>query len=274
MPKKRSSRHRKRNYSLLKSKKIPEDRMTQINNFIVPATPGTCYHAILCALAEYKDRFCRWEKLYELCERYMRQYGGAENWVNFAKKSNVKSTQERIRENTYMLTRAGKHCYGYRLHERGSCIYWFQDGVMLATGGKKVQRGPKYEVVFPDGKYLQKRHRGFSFTYREYVRFCELGLMDLSCNILDMDGVSALRASSEDTFEQNGDFDIVLDDDRRQVCVSLADSYDQDTADRLERMGLVVEAAVDTELTGHVPATNLEELEEDPDVDSVVVIDG
>ena len=130
---------------------IPVDKMTLINGVRIPSIPGTCYHSILCALAENKDKFCPWSKVVTSVEKYMRMYGGNKAWKEFSSKHHVKPYVKRIKENAHTLTRSGKDCYGYRLHERGMCIYFFKDGAILFTGGKFVQvhGAKKYDVKFP-----------------------------------------------------------------------------------------------------------------------------
>ena len=64
--------------------------MTEVNGIKIPSMPGSCYHAIISALAEKKDNFCSWEKLIEMAQRNMRMYGGQQSWDKFIAKNNVK----------------------------------------------------------------------------------------------------------------------------------------------------------------------------------------
>jgi len=171
-----------KDFSLTNSKRLPEHRMTMINDILVPAIQGTCYHAILCSLFSNKNKFVTSSKLLELVEEYMIMYGGSEAWKDFAyrkmrKRSRVRSrifdcqyVLKKIRTNIYTLTRVGKKNNGYRLHVRGIAIYYFKDGAMARTGGKFIPaRGRRpYTVKFKDGTELQVRKRGQSITYREY----------------------------------------------------------------------------------------------------------
>ena len=90
-----------RNYSFQHSKRLPVENMTEVNGIKIPSMPGSCYHAIIAALAEYKDKFCSWDKLIEMTQRNMRMYGGQKAWNKFAAKSKVKSCQQRIKDNTH-----------------------------------------------------------------------------------------------------------------------------------------------------------------------------
>jgi len=75
-----------RNYSFRNSKRLPESKMTEVNGIKIPSVPGSCYHAIICALAQNKNKFCSWDKIIELTNRYMRQYGGQKSWDKFKNK--------------------------------------------------------------------------------------------------------------------------------------------------------------------------------------------
>lgn len=258
-----------RNYSFTSSRRLPVEKMTELNGVRVPSMPGSCYHAIICSLASQKDCFCYWEKLYTLIERYMRQYAGADAWAKFKNKKGKQDYKERIRENTHTLTRTGKDCYGYRLHEQGMCIYYFRDGAMLITGGTLVRTKNGYNVVFNDGKKLQSRYRGTVMTYKEYRRFLESEYIDASGNVLDKNAIQ------EDKYK-NHEHQVKVDkrrSDRKKitVCITLADSYNQDTANRLEMLGFVVEQAVDNEIIGSILMYKLSELEQDRDVIDVEV---
>jgi len=269
---------KKRNYSMKASRRLPEEKMTETNGIKIPAVPGTCYHALICSLAQYKDQFCTWEKIYELTERYMRQYGGSESWESFYERGgDPESVRRRIRENLYTLTRTGKTCYSLRLHERGLCIYSFDDGAILLTGGLYEKKGRSYSLIFPDGRSIQKRHRGRTFSYREYQRLVERNALTPSCEIVDKDRmkkeIAALKA--EDSHEESTDGlnDIFSQEDDKiaQVVIVLDDSYDQQTAYRLESLGLVVEQASGKDLIGSMPASNVERLRQDKDVAEVSV---
>ena len=185
-----------RNYSFQSSKRLPEDRMTEINGVTVPSMPGSCYHAIICSLAENKDQFCPWNRLIEKSEKYMRQFGGDDAWNKFKNKPMVKHYQQRIKDNTHTLTRSGKDCYGRRLHERGMAIYFFQDGAMLLTGGEFKNGNTKYKVVFPDGRELQTRYRGTTMTHKEYKKFLAAGYIKSNGEITNADGVKGFRVKA------------------------------------------------------------------------------
>ncbi len=263
---KKKSRPKVRNYSFQSSKRLPADRMTELNGIKVPSMPGSCYHGIICALAQHKDRFCPWEKVIELTERYMRQYGGSEAWERFKNKSKVKSYQQRIKDNTHTLTRTGKDCYGYRLHELGMVIYFFKDGGMLLTGGTLVKKDDgTYNVLFTNGKALQVRYRGTTMTYKEYKKFVEMGFINKCGRILKADAIRDFRSPNhlEDLSETEGSY--------MQVCITLGDDCTQETADRIEQMGFIVEQAFDNELIGRISKQDLVKLKEDADVKSVEI---
>lgn len=254
-----------RNYSFNNSKRLPESKMTEVNGIKVPSMPGSCYHAIICALAQDKNKIVAWDRIIELTERYMCQYGGREVWDKFVKKSDVKSYQQRIKDNTHTLTRTGKDCYGYRLHERGMAIYFFKDGAILLTNGEFKNVNDSYDVIFPDGRGLQVRYRGTTMTSKEYKRFLDLGYIDQNGRLLDSEGIKRFRSRKSDSTES------VVADGLMHVCVTLGDGIDQDTAIRLESLGFVVDEALDKELIGRIPAAKLDDLQSDKDVAHVDV---
>jgi hypothetical protein len=258
MPKKKV-----RNYSFQHSKRLPVDKMTEVNGIKIPSMPGSCYHAIIAALAEYKDKFCIWDKIVDLTQRNMRMYGGQKAWDKFMAKSNVKSYQQRIKDNAHTLTRTGRDCYGYRLHEQGMCIYYFKDGAMLLTGGEIQETDDTYNVIFSDGHKLQTRYRGTTMTYKEYKRFLEKRFIDITGRIMNPNGIKQMRALG-DTIEMPVD-EVV------HVCVVLNDTFDQNTAVRLERVGLEVEQGLGNELIGTAPSSKLNAIRQDSDVKEVEV---
>lgn len=260
------TRAKKRNYSFQRSKRLPAEKMTPVNGIKVPSMPGSCYHAIIAALAENKDKFCNWEKIISLTEKNMCKYGGKRSWNKFVAKGNVKSYQQRIKDNAHTLTRTGRDCYGYRLHEQGMCIYYFKDGAMLLVDGKFVRNEDTYEVIFADGRHLQTRYRGTTMTYKEYRKFLEKKYIDNSGKVLNPSGIKKLRAENaitEAVFEENN---LLVN-----VCVVLEDSFGQATALRLEKMGLKVEEGLGNELIGTVPRGKVEMIREDPDVCGIEV---
>ena len=176
-----------------KKSKSTSEKLTEVNTIKIPAVPGSCYHAIMCALASQHDHLLYWDRIVELTERYMIQYGGHEAWDDFKSKSKSKTCLQRIKENTHTLTRTGKGSYGYRLHENGLSIYYFSDGAILLTDGNFEKQGRKYTVEFPDGRGLQVRYRGTIMSSKEYKRFLEQGLIDRSGTILDLDKIHELR---------------------------------------------------------------------------------
>lgn len=251
-----------RNYSFRDSKRLPPEKMTEISGIKIPSIPGTCYHAIICAFAENKDKFVYWNRLFELVSRNMRKYGGDEAWKTFLGKDGVKAAELRIKENVHTLTRRGRDCYGYRLHEMGMAIYYFKDGALLITGGEMRKKSDgNYDVLFPSGRKLQARYRGTTMTFREYKRFLEHGYIDPSGTILDPEGIRAMRANINKLNEQERM--------TAQVCIVLGESYDQETACRLEALGLRVEQQVENELVGTIPLARIAELKEDRDVAEV-----
>jgi len=260
-----------RNYSFQSSKRLPIDKMTEINGIKVPSMPGSCYHAIMCALAESKDQFIIWEKIIERAEKYMRQYGGDTSWEKFQNKSQVKTCQQRIKDNTHTLTRSGRDCYGYRLHECGMVIYFFKDGAVLFTGGefKKLEEG--YNVEFYDGKGLQVRYRGTTMTFKEYKRFLDAELIDASGRILNAEGIRELRTKSSAPVKSIPSLKSMPKPKRVQVSVILDEGYNQETAHRLENMGLVVTDSDDNEIGGTLPYDKVDDIINDTDVLDVIV---
>jgi hypothetical protein len=253
-----------RNYSFSESKRLPANRMTEVNGVKIPALPGSCYHAIISALAEHKNAFLVWDRITESVERYMRQYGGQSAWEKFKSKEGVKTYQQRIRDNTHTLTRTGRDCYGYRLHEMGMAIYFFKDGAMLLTDGRFEKSGSYYEVQFSDGRGLQVRYRGTTMTNKEYKRFLEAGLITSSARILNPVGIRKLR--KESIVSSNGRIPSLSHSQLMSVCVTLHEGFNQDTATRLERLGLEVEQAIGNVLTGQITSDKLGDLETDEDV--------
>ena len=161
----------KRNFSFKNSKRLPEDKMIIIGDIVIPAVPGSCYHAILCSLIENKNKFVGWGRLYRLVEKHIVMYGGDQAWKKFAgSKQDTKAISKKIRTNTHTLTRRGTNCYGYRLHERGIAIYYFKDGTMARTGGKFIPaKGCRpYDLKFSDKTGFQVRQRGKIMSYQEY----------------------------------------------------------------------------------------------------------
>lgn len=252
-----------RNYSFQHSKRLPIDKMTETNGIKIPSMPGSCYHAIIAAMAEYKDKFCSWDKLVELTTHNMKMYGGQQAWDKFEAKCNVKSYQQRIKDNTHTLTRTGKDCYGYRLHEQGMCIYYFKDGAMLLTGGEIRNNNDTYDVIFPDGRRLQTRYRGTTMTYKEYKRFLEKRFIDITGKIINPNGIKKMRAAGN-TIENPAN-------EILHVCVVLNETFDQNTAVRLEGIGLTVDQGFGNELIGTVAVSHINTLRNDLDVKEVEV---
>jgi len=262
-----------RNYSFQSSKRLPVSKMTEINGIKIPSIPGSCYHAIMCALAESKDRFVIWDKIIERTQKYMRQYGGDTSWDKFKNKSQVKTCQQRIKDNTHTLTRSGHDCYGYRLHERGMVIYFFKDGSVLFTGGEFKNSNEGYNVEFTDGKGLQVRYRGTTMTFKEYKRFLDAKVIDASGRILNVEGIreSRLKSSAPVEFMPSLKNPPRPKPKRVQVSVILDESYNQETAHRLENMGLVVVESDDNEIGGTIPYDRVDDVINDADVLDVIV---
>jgi len=259
-----------RNYSFQNSRRLPKDKMTEVNGVKIPSMPGSCYHAIISSLAQNKNKFCGWDRIIESTEKYMRQYGGDAAWSRFVSKGGVKCYKQRIKDNAHTLTRTGRDCYGYRLHEKGMAIYFFKDGAILFTGGEMQQNGTGYNVTFPDGRGLQSRYRGTTMTYAEYKIFLEKGYIDISGVILDHDAIRDHRAGIRDISEDVEIPEAEPAATHHQVCVTLSENFSQDTANRLEAIGFVVEIADNNELIGSIHAENMTKLQKDPDVLDVV----
>lgn len=261
-----------RNYSFKNSKRLPQDKMTEVNNVRIPSLPGSCYHAILCSLAYNKNKFCPWDKIIELTEKFMRQYGGNSAWEAFVAKSGVKGYKQRIKDNAHTLTRTGLDCYGYRLHENGMVLYFFKDGAVLFTGGSfKRINDDSYTVVFSDGRELQKRYRGTTMTYNEYKKFLEKKYININGEILDNDAIRDYRMGLRDVDDQEIE-QVSTIGDYCQICVTLNENYDQNTANRLQALGLIVEDCIDTELFGKILRDKVQMLQKDIDVIDTVII--
>jgi len=263
-----------RNYSFKHSKRLPPAKMTELNGIRIPSMPGSCYHAIICALAETKDQFLPWNRIVERTEKYIRQYGGPKAWERFRGKEDVKSFEQRIKDNTHTLTRMGRDCYGYRLHEQGMCIYFFKDGAMLVTGGQLKKKSGSYEVVFSDGRTNQIRYRGTTMTNKEYKRFLELGFVTASGKILDAEGIRKFRADlNKKAVEAQRVPSEKETGDLMPVAITLEDTADQETAVRLEALGVIVNEAQDNALLGLVPPDKLDDLLLDKDVRDVEIVE-
>lgn len=263
---------KQRNYSFARSRRLPVEKMTEVNGIKIPSMPGSCYHAIISALATHKNKFCGWEKIIDLTEKCIRQYGGNAAWDKFVAKSGVKGYKQRVKDNTHTLTRTGKDCYGYRLHERGMAIYFFKDGAILFTNGFMHQEGNDYTVIFTDGRQLQRRYRGTTMTYAEYKRFLDDGYIDINGGLLKPD---AIRESRSGLIPDLDEVELPLVEEQNenvQVCVTLVETYDQGTANRLDEIGFIVEQALENELIGSIPKENLSKLQNDNDVIDVVVM--
>lgn len=255
-----NNKPRKRNYSFQNSKKLSLPKMTDINGIKIPAMPGSCYHAIMCCLAEHKNKFVLWNKIFELTEKYMRMYGGELSWNKFIKKDDVKTYEKRIKENVHTLTRTGRDCYGYRLHEMGMCIYFFQDGAMLLTGGDYKKTKGRYDVIFSDGRRIQRRYRGRTMTYAEYKRFVHAGVIDSSGSLINKNVMKMLRKTNDEVCPT------IVPKGRVDVCIILKDTYNQNTSYRLQSLGFVAEEQFENELIGTIPMCNIDNLKSDIDV--------
>lgn len=269
---KKTRKPKNRNYSFSESKRLPLEKMTEVNSVKIPSVPGSCYHAIICALADHKDNFLSWDRVIELVERYMRQFGGVEAWDKFKAKKGVKTYEQRIKDNTHTLTRTGRDCYGYRLHELGMAIYFFKDGATLLTGGQFEKQGSSYDVKFPDGRGLQVRYRGTTMTSKEYKRFLEAGFIDSSARILNIAGIRKMRR--ELAAVDNGQLPQSQEPTHSHVMnvsITLHEDFDQNTATRLEQIGLVVNRADENELVGQITSDKLGKLESDEDVMGVEI---
>ena len=253
-----------RNYSFQSSKRLPENRMTEVNGVKIPSMPGSCYHAIMCTLAESKDQFCSWHKIVERTEYFMRMYGGDESWERFRNKNHVKTCEQRIKDNAHTLTRSGRDCYGYRLHERGMAIYFFKDGAILYTGGQFVKTNPGYQVQFNDGKQLQVRYRGTTMTFKEYRRFLELEYIDPSGKLHKPDLIHKFRNEASVSKKEQ-------DKNRVKVSITLDESYNQGTACRLQSLGLIVTGSENNEIGGTLPKDKVDRVLQDADVVDVVI---
>ncbi|KKM34277.1 hypothetical protein LCGC14_1565350 [marine sediment metagenome] len=252
-----------RNYSFKTSKRLPEERMTQVNGIKIPSMPGSCYHAIICALAESKDQFVMWSRIIARTEKYMVMYGGYEVWENFKSKSKVKPYSQRIKDNAHTLTRRRKDCYGYRLHERGMGIYFFKDGAMLLVNGEFKKTKDSYNVKFPNGRKLQVRHRGTTMTSKEYRRFLDSGFITSSGEILNHQAIKDFRAKVSTAKEAPP---VLTTPERVKITVTLDENYNQDTARRLEVIGLIVTDSRDNEIDGTLDANKVDEIMSDHDV--------
>lgn len=109
-------------------------------------------------------------------------------------------------------------------------------------------------------------------TSKEYKRFLEVGLIDASARILNAEGIRTFRreaASKNGELQKNQPSHAQV----MSVCVTLHENFDQQTASRLEALGLMVEKATDNEIVGQVASDKLGELEADADVLGVEISD-
>ena len=108
------------------------------------------------------------------------------------------------------------------------------------------------------GRRLQVRYRGTTMTYVEYKKFLEEGFIDQNCRVFN---ISAIRKSRlKDSLKEEMALTTI------PVCVLLVEGFDQNTAIRLEKLGLIVEEALDLELIGTIPFDKIDELRLDKDV--------
>jgi len=168
-------------------------KLTRVNGIPIPATPGTLHHAVISSLAASKEVFCKWDKIVELCERYVIQFGGDEAWEKFDSKYTQEEITNKIKQEVSTLGRKGKKYPAYLLHHSGNAIYYFKDGAIMHVGGTFTRRGPTYEVVFKKGRKLQTRKKGHSMKYKEFNQFVENGIVDPCGNILDKNKLDAIK---------------------------------------------------------------------------------
>ena len=101
-------------------------------------------------------------------------------------------------------------------------------------------------------------------TYKEYKKFLDKKFIDSTGKILDSDGIKKFRALGNHRTDES----LV---EEASVCVVLEESFDQQTALRLESLGLNVDTALENELIGTISTAQLVLLKADPDVSEVEV---
>lgn len=189
----------------MKSKKhriiLNPRKLTKVNNVPIPATPGTAQHSIIASLASTKEIFCTWNKIVQLVERYMIQFGGDQSWEKFTDNKTPEEVEENIKQHVSSLARKGKNYPGFFLHKLGLVVYCFEDGAILHAGGKYISKGRSYEVSLKKGKGLQIRSRGRSMTYNEYNQYIERGAMDVSGKVIDEKKMKSTK--SEEPFDMD-----------------------------------------------------------------------
>lgn len=238
--------------------------MTVMEGFKIPSYAGSCYHAIICALISKRNHFCNWEMLYNLTEKYMILFGGQDTWNIFKNKQDCsRDYKKRIRENAYTLTRCGKHCYGYRLHELGMVIYMFRDGVILFTDGKFIRMNDIYYVVFPNGRTLQVKRQGQSYLYSDFEKYINSKVMSISGKIFDVKYFNKHRKLFKYGSYANS---------KLKVAIELNDSFDQETANRFEALNLKVYKFDSLVVYGWIPSKNLSGLLNDKDIKTIRII--
>lgn len=267
-----SPKRKNRNYSFKNSKKLSIDKMTEVNGVPIPSVPGSCYHAILCALASNKNKFLAWDRIIELTEKYMRQYGGSVAWDKFKGKSEVKDYEKRIRDNAHTLTRTGKDCYGFRLHERGMAMYYFKDGAMLLTGGEYLPSKNGYKVKFSNGMGLQTRYRGSTMTYHEYKVFLENDWIDSSGTLINSEAIRNFRSGKEES-DNEEEIDSADNTDRVQVSITLDEDMSDDFVSKLKARGLKIEHIMENEIIGTVPKKEVNIIQGYEEVVDMMVLD-
>lgn len=143
-----------------------EEHLMSYNDVLIPAVPATLGHAVLCAMADSKNRFARWDKLYRLASNFLVQYGGEEaaQDADDAWKSRVRSV---IRSMSKIP--AAKGSMAWRLHEHGMAVVVFADGAVLRVNGwiDRKPRCRRYVMAFPDGTVLEG-NQDSELTYRRF----------------------------------------------------------------------------------------------------------
>jgi DNA-binding NtrC family response regulator len=140
------ARRPSRNYSFLSKNPDKLDRV-EVNGieFIIPASIGSCYWAILKVCYENADKPVYLDRLVSSVAEFM-QDRDEDAWQRYITKNKttvykkvggervvqpVKPWQERVVNNAKTLTRlGGESQYGKRLHERGHCLRYEHDDKM------------------------------------------------------------------------------------------------------------------------------------------------
>ena len=118
-------------------------------------------------------------------------------------------------------------------------------------------------MKFSGDRGLQARYRGTTMTSKEYKRFLDAGYIDPSGSILDSKGIKDFRNR---VLSNRSAVAAPTTPERVKVTIILDDNYDQQTATRLELLGVVVLNSRENEIDATISADKVDEVRLDLDV--------